>query len=494
MLKKSAIIGFIILIVGAVLIGRILYERKKEQHNTTLYKLKYSSESDEYLRKYHEWLKLPPQDRGLFSLELNKDDKDKSKAPIILEQQERLKADMDKLAAGEINPSSFADALYGENWRNDLNKYKKRKELTEIILTGSIVCASSGGIIFAWCLLLWTARFIIKCLLRLTDLIEGIFKRLKKIGNNQKLNFFTDESAQEHEQKTDIQATFFETCPEPVNVSCEKNFETYIKNRKQLNISEQPLTLNNQTCENFSESAEGIAVLLSDKKSTKSQEPSIYKPEASFDSANLLKLCQSNEKITLHDSHKDSAKHQESLKTQTENLEKQIAEFKKMAQNVQKTTLEHSKPLNSILKELTQQVSAIRQYASYQQDRIEKLQEGYDWNIIRTFCLRVIHCLDNLEVRINQLHKNSIETEHLNEVKDELLFALESSGIERFEPEVNSDYRGLEKFAEAIKEKKSCDDPNQTGKIAEVIRPGYQYFIDEDNIKVVRTAQVKLYG
>ena len=96
--------------------------------------------------------------------------------------------------------------------------------------------------------------------------------------------------------------------------------------------------------------------------------------------------------------------------------------------------------------------------------------------------------------RIIQLSKEAIETADLEEVKDELIFALESSGIEQFEPEVNSDYRGQEKFAEAVKQKQPCNDSKQTGKIAKVIRPGYQYFISEDNIKVVRTAQVKLFG
>jgi molecular chaperone GrpE (heat shock protein) len=87
-----------------------------------------------------------------------------------------------------------------------------------------------------------------------------------------------------------------------------------------------------------------------------------------------------------------------------------------------------------------------------------------------------------------------METSDLKEVKDELLFALESSGVEQFEPELNSDYHSQEKFAEAIKDKQPCNDPKQTGKIAQVIRPGYQYFINEDNVKVVRTAQVKLFG
>jgi len=155
---------------------------------------------------------------------------------------------------------------------------------------------------------------------------------------------------------------------------------------------------------------------------------------------------------------------------------------------------EPAKPIDNTLNDLTQQVSAIREYAANQQDRLEKLQDGYDWNIIRTFCLRVIRCIDNIENRIAQSTNKKSQRTHLEEVRDELVFALESSGIEQFEPEINTEYRGKEKIAEAVKERASCDDPEQAGRIAEIVRPGYQYFIDEENTKIVRPAQVKLYA
>jgi molecular chaperone GrpE (heat shock protein) len=189
-----------------------------------------------------------------------------------------------------------------------------------------------------------------------------------------------------------------------------------------------------------------------------------------------------------------SHKLEDSLKEKTESLEKQMAEFKQMAQGVQKTALENTKPINNTLSELTEQMSAIREYAASQQTRLTKLQDGYDWNITKTFCLRVIRCIDNLEKRISQLSEKDMEAVDLEEVRDEMLFALESSGVEQFEPEINSDYHGQEKYAEAVKGKESCDDTNQAGKIAKIIRPGYQYFIDEENIKIVRPAQVKLFG
>jgi len=189
----------------------------------------------------------------------------------------------------------------------------------------------------------------------------------------------------------------------------------------------------------------------------------------------------------------DAATLEASLKAHAKELEKQMNEFRRM-HRIRQNGAEQSKPLNGALEDLTEQVSAIREYASHQQQRVEKLQDGYDWSIIRTFCLRVIRCIDNIESRIERLSDKEGDTGHLEEVRDELIFALESSGVEQFRPEVNSVYRGQEKSTEAVKEKEHCEKAENAGTIAQVVRPGYQYFIDEDNFKVVRAAQVKLFG
>ena len=121
-----------------------------------------------------------------------------------------------------------------------------------------------------------------------------------------------------------------------------------------------------------------------------------------------------------------------------------------------------SKQIDSTLEELTQQVSAIREYTAFQQNRLEKLQDGYDWNIIKNFGLRIIRCIDNLETRIDRLVEEDIDATALMEMRDELVFALESSGIEQFKPEINSDYRGQEKFAEAVKARQQCKDSKKS--------------------------------
>ena len=418
--KKFVILGLVLLIVGAATLGWVLIEKRKQQQRIASYEL------------------------------------------LQQEQQERLQADLEKLATGETDIYAFEDALDGQERQNELNKYKKQRELNEFVLTGSIVCISMGGTIFAWYLLLWLARLIIRGMFGLKHkCLPVVLRKWIKAGWEKLTETHIEkaEEEQEQKQKTNRQQSRLEKNSKVSrNSGKRKSKHDEVQAALSTKSVSHPDSWDNKgtkkRLKNYSDdNAEKIAVLLSDEKTA--------------DSIERL---------------------EDSIKAQTEVLEERTA------QSVQQAIIEHSKPLDSTLKDLAQQVSAIREYASCQQERVEKLQDGYDWNIIRTFCLRIIRCIDNMENRINHLSNKGTKTEHLEDIKDELVFALESSGIEQYEPEINSAYRGQEKYAEAVKEKQHCNNSKQKGKIAKVIRPGYQYFIDDENIKIVRTAQVKLFG
>ena len=527
MFKKFVIPGLVLLVTGTAVLGWVLTEKNKEQQKTAYYKSKYGSEPEEYLKQYNEWLQLPPGQRAHLPWGLDKYGKTKTKAQLRQEQQERLKADLNELAAGKKN--AFADILYGENWQEEVSKYKKQKELRESIFAGSIVCTFTGGAIFTCCLLARIAPLLIRASSGLRKFVAG-FAESRRQTKDEKLTRASvkkDEKSLEqkpHEQKSELNG--FNPALS-LKVGPQKSPEVAVNSGRQNTVGVElgptpdsdktaPSNGNKPNSEkserkcgkehlagSSTNNATKLALLLSDEESVESKEPFRIKTENMNANTMQLDVPQRAQKSAssgaastdiLSDSYENSLTLEDSLKLQTENLEKQMAEFKQMAQSVQQTTLENSKPLNNTLSELTQQVSAIREYACHQQDRLTKLQDGYDWNIIRNFCLRVIRCIDNLESRIGQMPEDDVEKVHLKEVSDELLFALESSGIEQVEPEINSDYQGQEKYAEAVKEKECCDDPNRTGKIAKVIRPGYQYFVDEENVKVVRPAQVKLFG
>jgi molecular chaperone GrpE (heat shock protein) len=172
-----------------------------------------------------------------------------------------------------------------------------------------------------------------------------------------------------------------------------------------------------------------------------------------------------------------------------------LTQFESIVSETGPASMMSPEPVLNSLNELTEEVSAIRQYAAQQQDQMRKLQDGYDWMLIRRFCMRIIRCIDNISDRIEQLNRQSQNSNShtLEDIRDELVFALESSGVEAFLPDVGAAYKGLERYAEAIHQRQTTDQPSQSGTIARVIRPGYQYLISESDIKVVRCAQVQLY-
>ena len=427
--KKLIILGSVLLVVGGIMLGWILAEKEKQHSEASLYRLKYGVNTDDYVKQYEEWLRTSPRERSELPPILQDNGKAMTREQLWQEQQERLKSDLAKLATGEMAAHPLADILYGENWQNELREYKKRNELNEHIMTGSIVCTTMGGSIYAGWLLLLMVRFIVKCSSCSKRFIVKTIETRKKVESNEQLTVGDIELPQKQETK-----------------------EKLVQLDKPSNVS--------------GNSARQIP--LSVKGGTKTLERASNKVKISNGTEEINKLLSDEKTAAIKTTTKWGKKRSESE--------------------------EHSKPINSAINELTQQVSAIREYAACQQDRLEKLQDGYDWNIVKTFCLRVIRCIDNLESRIIRLGEEDDKAIHLDEIRDELIFALESSGIEQFEPEINTEYRGQEKYAEAVKEKQESDDPKQTGNIAQVIRPGYQYFINEGNIKVVRPAQVKLFA
>ena len=450
-------------------------------------------------------------------LKLNGYGQDKTKAELKREQQERLAADLDRLATGELDAYPFADVLYGSGWQDEVDKYRKQKEFNEFVLTGSVVCASIGGTVFGSCVLLWIVRLLIGGASRLrgssSDAQEPSAGRVGLAPPNWWAEAHPTmlQNPQQHREADDqpSEIPFVRAVAEssrrlvgksalggPVGADSDRD-----NSEANPGAELDPAVQTGISGEKRSGSAKKrkkIPVRFAAEKTEKSQEGAAASA-GDWDSGETETAAYSGSGLKAGDSalltrQEGSVMLEESLKAKTESLEQQMEEFKRMAQNVRQTTLDHSKPLNNALKELTEQVSAIREYASHQQERVEKLQDGYDWSIIRTFCLRVIRCIDNIEGRIEQLSEGDVGAEHLREVRDELVFALESSGVEQFKPEVNSLYRGQEKSTEAVKEREPCDDPEQSGKIARIVRPGYQYFIDEDNFKVVRAAQVKLFA
>jgi molecular chaperone GrpE (heat shock protein) len=454
---KAFIIGFFLLCIGAGTLWWVNSERDRQEREVEKFKLKYGTETSDYVKRYEEWSCLPPEERTQLPEGLHLNDGSKTPEQILQEQEERLKADMDKLAAGQMTGYPFTDDFYGANWQQKIEQYKKQKEKREFLCNVSIACTTTGSLLTGWILLLVISKSLIKII---TWIKKSVFSKNKdqELDENQE-----KENEGEENEELDNEAVNDKKTREKPHKERSKNLSSILMNSGwQLGAS-------------FS----------ADQNPVPRQRKRIpVKTRSQSEEGKKAQDVKKEENETQNSTEKNTANSRD--KTKTETIIKNNVDVS--------NTKGHSFLIDTTLKDLTQQVSAIREYAANQQNRLERFQDGYDWNIIKTFCLRIIRCIDNVENHIEQLSEKDAQTKHLEEIRDELVFALESSGIEQFQPELNSEYRGQEKFAEAVKEKTECEDPDKKGKIESVLKPGYQFYIDDQNVKIVRPAQVRVFA
>jgi hypothetical protein len=402
-----------------------------------------------------------------------------------LEQIDRANsAKLDQLIDDKLVPKYLKEIIPEEKLQQDLNNYKAKKERTRLVFSVALVLSGLPVFMLITRLLVWLLvqifhgivylKKLFKCKAR--ALIEHLFSR------------------------KDEEISIDPVVSEPT--SDAENHNRYGKDNSKKDHAVRGKRISSIVgvypeglySHSSAEKSEKINKLYSDEDCAESDNSAKPDKHDATSSKTFNRLANDIYKTILSDYHKKTRKVEESLRTQAENIEKQVVQFEQITETAKQAAAEHSEPIDLTLKDLAEQVSAIREYASHQQEKVEKLQDGYDWNIIRTFCLKIIRCIDNMESRIAGLAEQNISTTDLEEIRDELIFALESSGVEQFEPELNSNYRGQKKAVEAVKERKPTDDTNLIGKIAEIIRHGYQYAIDEKNVKIVRTAKVKLFA
>ncbi len=396
--KKWIIRSWALVLVGIAGVGGVHLLKTHEQRETARYKLQSDNHADDYFGLY--------DDQGRV----------KSQVQLKLQQQVRLKADMAELAKGTKAAPIYSEVLYGDNWHQEVSKYKNKMMLMDSLLYASAISILAGviiGLIYLW------------------------RKAIPAVAAH---------SGQSGAQGDDACAP--DDGEAEANIVAVEQVETA---SGRLGPQHMPNT-----------------VLSGDLTA------------GYFGQRRTHTLA-------------DSLGMKDSLGRQAQGFGKDAAQFGPSVAT-EHTMLMSTEPVSNTLDELTQEVSAIREFAAQQQDRVKQLQEGYDWTIIKRFCLRIIRCIDNLDDRINSLASQNKKTQLLEDVRDELVFALESSGVEQFEPAINAHYKGLEKIAETVREKEHTEHAGLSGKIAKVVRSGYRYVLNDDDVKIVRAAQVKLYG
>ncbi|RKY09924.1 MAG: hypothetical protein DRP66_00990 [Planctomycetota bacterium] len=434
MKKKWVIWTGILLLLGMTGLAAVLLDIRQQDRTTALHKARYGRGAEEYLHQYLKWSKLTPAERIENPWGYGDYGGPQIRQKLIAEQPGRLRADIVDLANATTVPVVLADTMYGPHWREAVERYRRRNDIRDGLAVASTISIMAGVIVLI-------GYSLNRGLRRLADVNKWPRKRSGRKSRKDETH-----------------------CPGAAPDVDGENLEPQNDPAPEILASKD-----SENTQALSECDDG---------------PSIETTNDNGYFGNLGLARDGVKAIELR----------ETLRNRASTLSDNDNSPQPATGTGVLSTLMSTAPVAHELNELTLEVSAIREYAASQQDRVRRLQDGYDWNIIKRFCIRIIRCIDNLDERIAHLAEAGEDTQNLEDVRDELVFSLESSGVEQFEPATNARYKGLEKKVEAVKTREAADDLDLVGKIAKVIKPGYEYVVSDEEVRVVRCAQVKLYG
>ncbi|MHC4259819.1 MAG: hypothetical protein ACYSTF_05335 [Planctomycetota bacterium] len=263
----------------------------------------------------------------------------------VSQQRERFNAglnELERVVSGEIDVRSFVDTVPEEE--DEPERFEERKATTETresVTVVAIVCMFVGGAISVPWLLLCTVRLLVKALSCLRRFLPGIFGTRPTCedepagGGGSRTDVKGGESGQESRKESKrlrkrsgvlVNSGWHDPASSFINGSESGALEDYVALRTELHL------------DNSQRSAEKLSVLLSDRESAEIDEiPGLTSTGFSAGTSGPRLLCKTAQEVATGDSQENNSELEELLKTQSENLEKQVEEFKQMAQSVQAT-------------------------------------------------------------------------------------------------------------------------------------------------------------
>ncbi len=183
---------------------------------------------------------------------------------------------------------------------------------------------------------------------------------------------------------------------------------------------------------------------------------------------------------------------QKILRSTKKELQKSLDSQRLEIQGTHKLAVNQLNQTRASIDSLNVQVVALREYVDDKQTELRKYQEGFNWVVTKDLCNRIIMCIDDVarmrsREGITRAHKADLEA-----VEQILVFALDSCGVEQFEPPVNVPFSKYRQDAEAVQPNETTTVPEEADTIARVVLPGYRIYISEDQSRLARPAKVNV--
>ena len=162
-------------------------------------------------------------------------------------------------------------------------------------------------------------------------------------------------------------------------------------------------------------------------------------------------------------------------------------EIKKIVALLNEMLKTHLDDVSNKVGTMKEEVKAVKELTQEKDKKIRRYEEGYDQKNIKHFMDEFFKVIDYIK---NE--RISSDSSSLVEVEEDLLLLLEKNGVQMIDIHADDSYEGQSKFAKVVGTEET-DDATKNTIIKEVRRNGYFVQTDEDNIKVLRTAEVVIY-
>ncbi len=151
------------------------------------------------------------------------------------------------------------------------------------------------------------------------------------------------------------------------------------------------------------------------------------------------------------------------------------------------------KDAKSIIKEVDEKIKPFEKVAREKNDELKEYKKGYDYSKNKSIIngvIETIEFIENAEKKID--FTDDIVRSYFSTTKDKLLIVLNNSGVESFEPKLNTS--SLEDHScEVDVSTEIIDDQSKNNLICSILKKGYMIKTTENQVVYLKKALVKVY-
>ncbi len=151
------------------------------------------------------------------------------------------------------------------------------------------------------------------------------------------------------------------------------------------------------------------------------------------------------------------------------------------------------KDAKSIIKEVDEKIKPFEKVAREKNDELKEYKKGYDYSKNKSIIdgvIETIEFIENAEKKIN--FNDDVVSSYFSSTKEKLLIVLNNSGVESFEPKINTSSLD-DHSCEVDVSTEITDDQNKNNLICSILRKGYMIKTKENQVVYIKKALVKVY-